>query len=84
MTDSSAVHPRGGLPAAYLRALKGRQGLRSWYVLAFQLPFLPELLAVRAPQRFAGNLRAFGMRDEDAEQVAREVVRGIFGMLRRR
>jgi pimeloyl-ACP methyl ester carboxylesterase len=69
LTSVSVPHP-----AAYLRALKGRQALKSWYVLAFQLPFLPELLAARSPERFAGNLRAFGMRDEDAERVAKDVV----------
>ena len=30
-------------PAAFVRALAGSQALRSWYMLAFQLPWLPEL-----------------------------------------
>ena len=31
-------------PAALARALRGRQALRSWYIAAFQLPWLPERL----------------------------------------
>ena len=31
-------------PAALLRALRGSQALRSWYMALFQLPVLPELL----------------------------------------
>jgi pimeloyl-ACP methyl ester carboxylesterase len=36
-------------PAAFLRALRTTsQALRSWYVFAFQVPFLPELLLQRS------------------------------------
>lgn len=36
---ASTPHPR-----ALLEAFKGRQALRSWYMLTFQLPWLPETL----------------------------------------
>src|SRR5260370_5935667 len=54
-------------PAAYLRELQTtEQRLRSWYVLFFQLPVLPELLLS------AGNyaLRESGLRREPANPAA--------------
>jgi pimeloyl-ACP methyl ester carboxylesterase len=69
LTSISVPHP-----AAYVRAVLGRQLLKSWYVLMFQLPFVPELLATRAPHRFAANLRAFGMTDAEADRVLRDIV----------
>ena len=69
LTSVSVPHP-----AAYLRAVLGPQLLKSWYVLLFMLPFVAETLATRAPDRFAANLRAFGMSDEEAATVRRDVV----------
>ena len=69
LTSFSVPHP-----AAYLRALVGGQLLKSWYVLAFMLPRLPELLAARVPRRFAAQLRSFGMTDAEVETVLRDVV----------
>jgi pimeloyl-ACP methyl ester carboxylesterase len=69
LTSFSVSHP-----AAYLKAVIGPQGLKSWYVLAFQLPGLPELLATRLPRLFAAQLRAFGMTDAEVATVMREVV----------
>jgi pimeloyl-ACP methyl ester carboxylesterase len=55
-------------PAAFKRALRtGDQARRSWYMAAFQLPFLPErLLALR----FRSMLRASGLPAEDVERYA--------------
>jgi pimeloyl-ACP methyl ester carboxylesterase len=39
LTAVSSPHPR-----AFLAAMPGVQGLRSWYILLFQLPWLPEYL----------------------------------------
>jgi pimeloyl-ACP methyl ester carboxylesterase len=70
LTTVSVPHP-----AAYLRAsFTTRQALKSWYVLVFQLPFVAELLATRAPRRFAAQLLDFGMTEDEAERVHREVV----------
>ncbi|WP_375390079.1 alpha/beta fold hydrolase, partial [uncultured Amnibacterium sp.] len=51
-------------PAALRRALAGRQALRSWYIGAFQLPVLPELLLrVRGGALARRLLASTGMRD---------------------
>jgi pimeloyl-ACP methyl ester carboxylesterase len=61
-------------PAAYLRSLfTTRQGLASWYVYAFQLPWLPErLLAAKGPfsRRFVAALRRTGQSKEAAQRDA--------------
>ncbi len=69
LTSVSVPHP-----AAYVRAVAGRQLLKSWYVLMFQLPFVPELVAERAPHRFAADLRAFGMTEAEIAAVQRDIV----------
>jgi pimeloyl-ACP methyl ester carboxylesterase len=70
LTSISVPHP-----AAYLRAsVTSGQALKSWYVLLFQLPFVAEALATRSPARFAALLGSFGMTDEDAERVRRDIV----------
>ena len=70
LTSVSVPHP-----AAYLTAsVTSAQALKSWYVLLFQLPGLAEAMATRAPGRFADLLRAFGMSDEEADRVRRDVV----------
>jgi pimeloyl-ACP methyl ester carboxylesterase len=54
-------------PAAFLRAfLTSPQALRSWYMAAFQLPYLPEWAG--STGWIEGRLRGMGM---DAEQVHR-------------
>ncbi len=76
LTSVSVPHP-----AAYVRAaLTSNQGLKSWYLGVFQLPGVAERLATRAPEKFADNLRAFGMTDDEAERVHRDVVE--YGALR--
>jgi pimeloyl-ACP methyl ester carboxylesterase len=62
-------------PAAYLRSLvTTRQGLASWYVYAFQLPWLPERLmsANGGPfsRRFVAMLRRTGQSKEAAQRDA--------------
>jgi pimeloyl-ACP methyl ester carboxylesterase len=62
-------------PAAYLRSLfTTRQGLASWYVYAFQLPWLPErLLAANGgpfSRRFVAALRRTGQSKEAAQRDA--------------
>jgi pimeloyl-ACP methyl ester carboxylesterase len=62
-------------PAAYLRSLlTTRQGLASWYVYAFQLPWLPErLLAANGgpfSRRFVAALRRTGQSKAAAQRDA--------------
>jgi pimeloyl-ACP methyl ester carboxylesterase len=62
-------------PAAYLRSLfTTRQGVASWYVYAFQLPWLPERLlsANGGPfsRRFVAMLRRTGQSKEAAQRDA--------------
>jgi pimeloyl-ACP methyl ester carboxylesterase len=58
LTVVSTPHPR-----ALIHAMKtSRQGLRSWYVLFFQLPWLPEaLLLAQGGKRLRGTLRKGGL-----------------------
>lgn len=67
-TAVSVPHP-GALMASLVRSDQVR---RSWYMGAFQLPFLPE--RVLASPRAAGMLRAGGMSREAVERYQREVV----------
>lgn len=56
-------------PGAFLRALRGRQALHSWYMGFFQLPWLPErLLANR--QLFVGQLVRSGLPERYARRYA--------------
>lgn len=62
-------------PAAYLRSLlTTRQGLASWYVYAFQLPWLPErLLSAKGgpfSRRFVAALRRTGQSKPAAQRDA--------------
>jgi pimeloyl-ACP methyl ester carboxylesterase len=61
-------------PAALRRALAGRQALRSWYIGAFQLPWLPErLLHARGGVLARRLLAGTGMPDtEDAVRLLRD------------
>ncbi|HET7397425.1 MAG TPA: alpha/beta fold hydrolase, partial [Intrasporangium sp.] len=62
LTALSTPHPR-----AMTQALRGEQALRSWYMAAFQLPFLPEALL---GARFRKALSGSGLPDEDLERYA--------------
>lgn len=62
-------------PAAFVKSfLTSRQLLRSWYILFFQLPVLPELVITRVPGVFARLLASSGMDAELFERVQAEVV----------
>ena len=70
LTAVSVPHPR-----AYLRALLGSdQALRSWYMLFFQLPRLPELTARKGGGRFDQLLVRAGMTPAEVARFRREVV----------
>lgn len=59
---ASTPHPR-----AFQEALKGRQALRSWYMLMFQLPWLPEtLLGARGGRGAAWAFGSSGAEDPGA------------------
>ena len=63
-------------PAAFVRAMgSSRQLLRSWYMGAFQIPFLPEWLLSRDTPRVDGLLRGMGMDDEGVRHFRAEVAR---------
>jgi pimeloyl-ACP methyl ester carboxylesterase len=64
LTALSVPHPRAFTEAA----TKSTQGLRSWYMLAFQLPWIPERF-VGSP-RLAGGLQRMGLPAESAEHNA--------------
>lgn len=57
-------------PAAFLKAIAtSRQGLASWYMYVFQLPFVPELLLTRRDGALAtGALRRMGQSAAAAER----------------
>ena len=57
LTAVSSPHPR-----AFLAAMTGGQGLRSWYILLFQLPWLPEyLMRVGRGALVSSGLRESGL-----------------------
>lgn len=65
LTALSVPHPR-----AFLGALRrGRQAAMSWYMLAFQVPGLPERL-LADPRRMAGVLTRTGLPAEAAARYA--------------
>lgn len=69
-TAVSVPHPR-----AFLKSwVTSTQGLKSYYMLLFNLPRLPELLLRRAPRRFEAMLRNAGMTDDDVVRFRREIV----------
>jgi pimeloyl-ACP methyl ester carboxylesterase len=71
LTTVSVPHPRAFLASM----LRGRQLLRSWYFLPFNVPGLVEHLATRHPDRFRAVLVAGGgMTPEQAAGVQRDVV----------
>lgn len=66
LTSLSTPHP-----AAFARAMvTSSQLLRSWYMLAFQLPWLPEAAIGRDPDRFVSQLVASGLPEDKARQYA--------------
>lgn len=62
-------------PAAFLAAMvRSRQLLHSWYMAAFQLPFLPERLLGSRMRSADGLVSSFGMTEEDVVRFREEVV----------
>lgn len=62
-------------PAAFFRAMvKSNQALMSWYMVFFNLPWLPELTVRRYPAFMDLQLRKGGMTAEDVERFHREIV----------
>lgn len=70
LTAVSVPHPMSFVTAM----ARSRQVLKSWYVLAFQLPKLPELVIRRLGKVSDSQLAASGMTREDLERVQREIV----------
>lgn len=63
-----------GHPASFMKAMvKSDQLRRSWYVLSFQLPFVPELLA-RRRGLFEAKLLDAGMTKDDVVRFRAEIV----------
>jgi pimeloyl-ACP methyl ester carboxylesterase len=75
LTAISVAHP-----TAYLKsAVSSPQLFKSWYILFFQLPLLPELGA-RKPGPFDRALRRAGMTKDDVARFRKEIVDdGAFG-----
>jgi pimeloyl-ACP methyl ester carboxylesterase len=62
-------------PTAFRSAMfSTRQGLSSWYMGAFQLPWLPERLAAKAGGRFDQLLRRGGMSRDEVARFRHEIV----------
>ncbi|WP_312856009.1 alpha/beta fold hydrolase [Nocardioides stalactiti] len=70
LTAVSVPHPA----AMVSSMLRSDQALRSWYVLVFQLPLLPELIAKHGTARFERGLRNSGMSKDDAARFRAEIV----------
>jgi len=70
LTSVSVPHP-GALARAMFSSA---QALRSYYMLLFQLPYLPERFAEGRPERFAAALRRTGMDDQMIEDVRCDLV----------
>jgi pimeloyl-ACP methyl ester carboxylesterase len=70
LTTASVPHP-----VAFTRSLlTSSQALRSWYVLAFQPPALPELLTRSAPALVRGLLRSSGLTQDEVSRVWVEMI----------
>lgn len=74
LTAVSVTHP-----AAFMRSMLGTQALRSWYMAAFQLPWLPERL-LSTPQGARRMFGAAGMTRDMVETYHRDIVE--YGALR--
>ncbi len=62
-------------PAAMMKAMvKSDQLKKSYYMLLFQLPFLPELVATRRAEWFDVQLLKGGMSRDDVARFRREIV----------
>lgn len=69
-TAVSVSHPRAYVKAA----MTSSQGLKSWYILLFQLPGLLEVVARLAPQVFLRSLKRIGMRPSEVDRCRSEIL----------
>lgn len=70
LTAVSVAHP-----AAFMKAmLRSGQLRKSWYMLTFQLPFVPERVVTKRAAWFDLQLRKGGMSKEDVARFRREIV----------
>ncbi|MDN5892506.1 MAG: alpha/beta fold hydrolase [Nocardioides sp.] len=60
-------------PAAFLRSMLGKQLFKSWYIAAFQLPWIPEKI-LGDPARSKKALRGMGMSHEMAATFRKDIV----------
>lgn len=67
LTAVSVPHPA----ALFKSFVRSTQGLKSWYMVAFQLPVLPEVLGRRFLDRF---MQQGGMTADEAARVRTEVI----------
>ncbi|CAN5234248.1 alpha/beta fold hydrolase [soil metagenome] len=69
-TAVSVPHPMAFLKAA----VTSSQGLKSWYMLLFQIPLLVELIARFVPQVFLASLKRIGMTSAEVARCRREIL----------
>ncbi|MBM7516357.1 alpha/beta fold hydrolase [Nocardioides nitrophenolicus] len=70
LTAVSVPHPQAFLASM----VRSTQGLKSWYMLAFQLPWLPEYVLSRKGEIGARQLRAAGLTADDLARFRAEIV----------
>lgn len=70
LTAVSVPHPQSFVTSM----VRSGQLLKSWYMLAFQLPVLPELVISRLGRGADRRLEATGMTGADVERVRRDVI----------
>ncbi|GAA1528568.1 alpha/beta fold hydrolase [Nocardioides humi] len=70
LTAVSVPHPQAFLASM----VRSTQGLKSWYMLAFQVPFLPERLGRSRGGFLDRQLRAAGMTAEDVDRFRARIV----------
>ncbi|GAA3660896.1 alpha/beta fold hydrolase [Nocardioides ginsengisoli] len=70
LTAVSVPHPQAFLTSM----VRSAQGLKSWYMLAFQAPFVPELMARTPGGLLDKQLRASGMTADDVARFRRQIV----------
>ena len=62
-------------PSAFIRAAtRTRQGLKSWYMVFFQMPWVPEASAAHPGGRMDRSLRSAGMTTDDVARFRTEIV----------
>ncbi|WP_340536844.1 alpha/beta fold hydrolase [Nocardioides sp. GXZ039] len=70
LTSVSVPHPQ-----AFVRSLtRSTQALHSWYMLGFQLPWLPERLAAKPGGEFDRSLARSGMSPDEVARFRTEIV----------